>query len=42
MRLIRLRTIAKRVYHRCAQTGRYVTRRHADANPKTTIRETRP
>lgn len=36
-----IRTIIRRIVHRCAETGRFVTRRHADNNPKTTIREQR-
>lgn len=37
----RLRRLVRWVRYRSAVTGRFVTRRHADDNPKTTIRETR-
>ncbi len=33
--------VLKWVVHRCAETGRFVTRLFAKANPKTTVRETR-
>lgn len=37
----RIRRVVRWVLYRSAVTGRFVTRRHADDNPKTTIRETR-
>lgn len=37
----RLRRIARWFVYRSAVTGRFVTRRHADNNPNTTIREQR-
>lgn len=37
----RVGRLLRRVLYRCAQTGRFVTRRYAESNPKTTIRERR-
>lgn len=33
-------TVSKTVTHRSAKTGRYVTKKYADAHPATTVKET--